>query len=727
MATSIALRNIDRGVAFVVVDAADRSVNTLTAELGGELTELIGALEADDACCGAVIASGKRDSFVVGADIDRLSRLQSRQQAEEISRRAQQLLDRLAEATKPVVAAIHGPCLGGGLELALACHGRVCSDAPATALGLPEVKLGLIPGAGGTQRLPRLIGVQAALDLILTGSSVRPVAARKLGLVDEVVELANLENAAAARARLLAASHGPRDWHALLDRELANLRRWTRSAKYAELLLGGNPLGRRVLLNRGAAAVRQRSGDRYPAPYAALRAVEAGLARGLEHGLQVESEQFAELLVSPVSRRLVELFQATQALKKETGSHDPKLRARPVERLAVLGGGLMGAGIAGVAAGRGISVRIKERDAEQCGLAVQRVWSTLRRRIKRGQLDARGAAQIAARVSASGDLAGLARCDLVIEAVFEELALKSALLAQAEERVGESCVLASNTSSLPIAKLAAACRRPHNVLGMHFFSPVPKMPLLEVIRQPQTCDQALVTAVALGKRLGKHTIVVRDGVGFYTSRILAPYISEATHVLAEGAPIDAVDEALCDFGFPVGPITLLDEVGIDVAEKVSHVMMGAYGERLRHAPLLPALVADNRQGHKNRRGFYLYDGKKGDRRVDVTVYDLLPGGRRRARVNPAEVQRRLVLQMVNEAMHCLGEGILQCPRDGDIGAIYGLAFPPFLGGPFRYTDGMGAGRLVDELLRLRDRFGLRFEPAPALVEAARGGRSFYPA
>ncbi len=284
----------------------------------------------------------------------------------------------------------------------------------------------------------------------------------------------------------------------------------------------------------------------------------------------------------------------------------------------------MGAGIASVAADRGISVRIKERDAEQCGLAVQRVWATLRKRVKRGQLDQRAATQIAGRVSAGDELSGLLRCDLVIEAVFEDLALKRELLTAVEARVAENCVLASNTSSLPIGQIASACRRPQNVLGMHFFSPVPKMPLLEVVRQPQTGDQALVTAVALGKRLGKHTIVVNDGVGFYTSRILAPYFSEVTHVLAEGAPIEAIDAALCDFGFPVGPITLIDEVGIDVAEKVSHIMLAAYGERLRHAPFLPALVADQRFGRKNGRGFYRYGGKKGERRVDAS--EVIHGG-----------------------------------------------------------------------------------------------------
>jgi len=725
MAPLCQVRNVERGVACVVLDVPDHKVNTLTPELGHALSEIIDELEAAAECCGAILVSGKRDSFVVGADIGQLAQIATRTEAEAISRRGQAMLDRLAAAKKPVVAAIHGTCLGGGLELALACHGRVCSDAAATSLGLPEVQLGLIPGAGGTQRLPRLIGVQAALDLILTGRNVRAVAARKLGLVDSVVEPANLETAAIDQVCSLVASHGPRDWHALLERELANLRRWTRSAEFADLLLGGNPLGRRVLFTRGAATVREKSGDHYPAPYAALRAVEAGLARGLEHGLLVESEQFGELLVSPVSRRLVELFQATQALKKETGSNDPKLRPQPIERLGVLGGGLMGAGIASVAADRGIGVRIKERDAEQCGQAVQRVWSTLRQRVKRGQLDQRTAAQIASRISASEELSGLARCELIIEAVFEDLALKLELLTSVEARIADSCVLASNTSSLPIAQLASACRRPHNVLGMHFFSPVHRMPLLEVIVQPQTCDQALLTAVAFGKRLGKHTIVVRDGVGFYTSRILAPYFSEVTHVLAEGAPIEAIDAALCDFGFPVGPITLIDEVGIDVAEKVSHIMLAAYGERLRHAPFLPALVADQRFGRKSKRGFYRYDGKKGERRVDAAVYDLLPGGRHRSPINPADVQRRLVLQMVNEAMHCLGEGILQCPRDGDIGAVFGLAFPPFLGGPFRYVDGLGASRVVDELLRLRDRFGLRFEPAPALVEAARHNRAFY--
>ncbi len=726
MTKMLSTHKADGGVTVIVLDAADDKVNKLSTELGDELGPLLERLEGDTSCAGVVIISGKDDNFIAGADIDALAKVTEAAEGQQLSRHGQQMLNQLAGMKIPVVAAINGACLGGGLELALACHGRVCSDSGKTKLGLPEIQLGLIPGAGGTQRLPRLVGVQAALDMILTGRNIRPRKAKKMELVDEVAPRAALEQAAVARVLRLANERERAEKRNFLQAELDELRAWADGADLPEMLLEGNALGRMVMFREGRKMVQSKTRGHYPAPFAAIRAVEAGLSKGIDRGLEVEAAEFGELVVSDVSRRLVELFYATQSIKKDTGVADPKVRADEVRRLGVLGGGLMGAGIAYVSAGRGVSVRVKEQDHDAAAACLKTVWDLVAPMVRRKKMKRQKADALLSRVTASPDLTGIARADMVIEAVFEDLELKQRLLREVEQRVSDQCIFASNTSSIPITRIAEAADRPEQVLGMHFFSPVHKMPLLEVIVTDLTSDQATATAVAFGKRLGKQVIVVRDGVGFYTSRILAPYMNEAARVLVEGAAVDDIDRAMVDFGFPVGPIVLMDEVGIDVGEKVAGIMHEAFGDRMKPPEGLAAVAADDRKGRKNRRGFYLYGGgkKKKKKQVDETVYDLLPGGRERRPLDVEEARLRVALQMVNEAMHCMGDGVLRNARDGNIGAIFGLGFPPFLGGPFRYVDVRGAEAVVEDLERLEGKFGPRFSPAPALLEAARDHHKF---
>ncbi len=718
MSKQINIRRSDDNVAVVVIDTPDKKVNTLTTALGDELGQVLEELENDPSCA-AVVLMGKPDGFVAGADIDMLAACQSADEATQLARDGQRMMARLAEMKIPVIAAMHGPCLGGGLELALSCHGRVCSDHDKTVLGLPEVQLGLIPGSGGTQRLPRLVGIQDALDMILTGKNIRPKKAVKIGLVDELVPVTALELAASKLALRLAKQRKQGRAKAM-GQELKKL---TDSREVTDLLLGRNPLGRRVVFNKSREMVQAKTRSNYPAPFAALRAIEAGLSDGVDKGYAVEAEEFGKLVVSPVSRRLVEIFHATQALKKDSGV-DSDVEPAKVDRLALLGGGFMGSGIAYIAAGKGVQVRIKERDPSAGAQALGTVWGLLGEKLKRRFIRKPEAQRIMSRVTASDDLSGWAKSDLVVEAVFEDLELKQKLLREVEAVTQPYCVIASNTSSIPITQIAAAAKRKGQVLGMHFFSPVHKMPLLEIIVTEATEDRATATAVAFGKRLGKQVIVVRDGVGFYTSRILAPYMTEATRILAEGGDIKAIDSALKDFGFPVGPITLIDEVGIDVGAKVTKIMHEAFGERMAPVTALQSVIDDGRHGRKNGRGFYAYeDGKKAG--VDESVYALLPGGSKRRHFDVEEIQQRVALMMVNEAMHCMGDGVLRSARDGDIGAIFGLGFPPFLGGPFRYADLRGAARVLDDLQKLEERYGARFTPAKALVEAAKNKHSFH--
>ncbi|HLK99125.1 MAG TPA: fatty acid oxidation complex subunit alpha FadJ [Myxococcaceae bacterium] len=726
---------VEDGVAVLTFDLPGESVNTLSPETGGAFAELLSRAEKDPAARAVIFISGKKDNFVAGAKIDFLQQIKTAAEATKVSRDGQEGFDRLDAFPKPVVAAIHGACLGGGLEWALACDYRIATDSPKTTLGLPEVQLGLLPGAGGTQRLPALIGVQAALDLILTGKNVKPAKAKKLGLVDEVVPVPLLRQVAIQRARELAAGalkverpHGQRLKAVAaqskkgltgLIQSLANKELWS------EVALEANPVGRKILFEQARKQLQKKTRGKYPAPEKALEAIRTGVESGRKAGLEAEARLFGELVVSDVSRRLVEIFFATTALKKENGTADASVKAREVKKIGVLGGGLMGGGIAYVATAlQGVPARVKDKDDAGVGRALKQVQSVLDERVKKRSLTWREASAKMAMVTAGTDYAGFKNVDIVIEAVFEDLKLKHRVIAETEAVTREDCIFASNTSSLPITELAKGSRRPEQVIGMHYFSPVHKMPLLEIITHKGTADWVTATCVEVGRKQGKTVIVVNDGVGFYTSRILSPYMNEAAFLLAEGADIAELDKALVDFGFPVGPITLLDEVGIDVAQKVGPIMEAAFGKRMAAPRTLERVIQDGRLGRKNKKGFYTYDGKK--KEVDATVYALLPSGTERRKFERAEMAERCALQMVNEAIRCLGEGILRSPRDGDVGAIFGLGFPPFLGGPFRYADSLTPDGLLKRLEHYHDKFGERFTPAPLLVDMVKEGKTFFP-
>ncbi len=711
---------VDDGVATVLLDVPGQSVNTLSPEVGDELGALVEELEKDPRVKALVFASGKKDGFVAGARIEVLQAARSSAEAEALVRRAQEGFDRLERMKKPIVAAIQGACLGGGLEWALACHWRVAADDPRTQLGQPEVQLGVIPGAGGTQRLPRLVGIAPALDMILTGKPVRARKALALGLVDELCPAPLLLEVARRRARELAGGQLRRPAPAGVKK----VRLHGLMATATKVALEENFLGRAVLFREARRKLREKTRGHYPAPEKALEAVQHGYEHGFHEGLLREAKLFGELAASPVAKRLMEIFFATTALKKDSGVDDPAVAPRPVELVGVLGGGLMGGGIAQVTAAAGIPVRVREKDEAAAGRALAGVRAVFDERVKRRSLTRLERDQAMRLVTATTGWSGFERADVLVEAVFEDLELKREMV-RAFEAVNPRGLFASNTSSIPIGRIAEASRRPELVLGMHYFSPVHKMPLLEVVVTPRTAPEATATAVALGKRQGKTVIVVHDGPGFYTSRILTPYMNEAAQLLGEGAAIEDVDEALVEWGFPVGPITLLDEVGIDVAAKVGKVMGGAFGERLQAPGELGKLVADGRLGRKSQKGFFLYrGGKKGG--VDPSIYDQLPGGRARKRLDRAAIAERVALQMVNEACLCLGEGILRSARDGDIGAVFGLGFPPFRGGPFRHADSMGTGALLERMERLQGEHGPRFAPAPLLREKGRSGARFYP-
>jgi 3-hydroxyacyl-CoA dehydrogenase/enoyl-CoA hydratase/3-hydroxybutyryl-CoA epimerase len=726
--------DVSDGIAVVTFDLPNESVNKLNRAVKDEFVALVSQLERDTTVHGAVLISGKPDVWIAGADIEEFLELKTAADAERLSRDGQMLLDSLERLRIPIIAAIHGACLGGGLEAALACHYRIATDHPKTVLGLPEVQLGLIPGAGGTQRLPRKIGLTNALDLILTGKNVRAKKALQLGVIDELVHPSILRSVALQRAREVAEGRRKSERH---------------KGGVKGLLLDANPAGRAIVLRKAREQTLAKSRGHYPALIAAIDAIAAGYEKGVAYGFREESRRFGEMAMTDVSKQLIFLFFATNELKKDPGvdpAQYPDLPVAafeplPVDKIAIIGAGFMGAGIASIAVQHGSLVRLKDADHARVAKGYAAVREVLKERLTRKQITRVEYSDYMALIGGTVDYSGFGNVDLVIEAVFEDLAVKHQVLREAEAAIHPSAIFASNTSTIPISQIAQASTRPERVLGMHFFSPVHKMPLLEVITTSKTYPQVTATAVAYGKKLGKTVIVVNDGPGFYANRILSPYINEAGILLDQGVAVDIIDKALVDFGFPVGPITLIDEVGLDVATKAGKIMADAYPDRMEPAKSIQAVVAAGRYGRKSKKGFYSYDneGKKGE--VDPSVYALFlePGSIPVAKsmapqsaeppawpeMPAVQIQQRTVLAMLNEAARCLSDGIIRSPRDGDVGAVFGIGFPPFRGGPFRYMDSLGVKIVVQRLEDLNARFPGRYEPADTLLEMARRNQSFY--
>ena len=711
--------SVDDNVAIALFDRAGETLNTLGPAVFEDFVAVIDRIEGDPGIKAVVFGSAKKGNFLAGADLRFFETLTDPDEAADAIRELHALFARIEALhtvhAKPVVMAVDGACLGGGLEFALTGSMRIATDHKKTQLGQPEVQLGVLPAGGGTQRLPKIVGIAAALDMILTGRPLRPYKAHKIGLVDEIVPQEVLYDIAKQRAAEAVGHIG--------ESGGSSVKGFLAPSHLQELALEQNPVGRRMLFRKAEEAMLAKTKGLYPAPKRALEAVKIGIDDGNEAGYEAEATFFGELVTSPESKALRGIFFASQMMKYATGisGHaDPT----KVTKVGVLGGGLMGAGIASVSALRaGATVRVKEVDEAGVQRALAHVAKNVARQVKRRRIRPFEGGQTMNRVTGTTDWSGFGNADLVIEAVFESLELKQALLAQVESVTPEGTVFASNTSSLPISDIGVNAARPEAVLGMHYFSPVEKMPLLEVIVTEDTADWATVTAVEFGKRQGKTVIVVKDGPGFYTTRILVPYMNEAFHLLEDGASIQAIDDAMTAWGFPVGPVLLSDEVGIDVGAHISTIMLEAFGERMAGPAMASNLVDDDRMGRKNGRGFYRYDdkGKRGS--VDESVYQALKIGPRRV-VSESEIRERIALAMVNEAARCLEEGVLQSALDGDMGAVMGLGFPPFRGGPFWWVDQVGAAGTVAKLDALAERHGLRFEPAEILRTHAESGKTF---
>ena len=701
MSSAFELQIQTSGLATLTFDLPDKKVNIFNRCSLSELDEIIGQTSERRDIKALVLLSGKPDTFIAGADLEEIAQVSDPEEAEAGSRLGQDLFNAWSALPFPTVAAIQGTCLGGGTELALASDFVLISDRPDLIIGLPEVRLGIVPAWGGCSRLPRRIGIASALDIILAGKAVSGRKAFRLGLADRLIPHASFR-------------HHVRDF---AERVAAGDRPAPRRGNLKELLLEKNPVGRRILFDQARKKVMQKTGGHYPAPLRAIEVVRVGVEGGLADGLRAEARATGELAVSPVSKSLIHVFR----LMEDSKSGDASARAQPIRRAAVLGAGVMGGGIAQLIADKAdLPVRLKDLAPEPLARGMAHAAELFRKRVKRRRLTQPEAKAKMNLLLPTLSFSGFERADLVIEAIVEDLGVKQRVFQELAERVPEDTILASNTSSLSIDLIGKHTPRRERVVGMHFFNPVHKMPLVEVIAGPATSSEAVETVAAFARRLGKTPVVVQDGPGFLVNRLLMFYVAEALWLLDEGHAVEELDRAMTDWGMPMGPMALTDEVGIDVAVKVAHILADAFRDRLPLPAWMDRLVDKDRLGVKTRRGLYKYAGRRRTE-PDPEIYTLLglePAGRN---ADPGRLVDRMILPMVNEAARCLEEGIVGSSGELDLAMIMGTGFPPFRGGICRWADRQGLSQLQGAMELLAAEVGERFRPSEAWSKAVTAG------
>jgi 3-hydroxyacyl-CoA dehydrogenase/enoyl-CoA hydratase/3-hydroxybutyryl-CoA epimerase len=708
---------VSDGIAEVTFDLFNSKVNKLSSPVMAEFAALIEQLGESDDLRMLVLRSAKPGIFIAGADIAEIDGIVDAVAGAELCSEGHRIFNALSALRFPTLAVIDGVCLGGGLELALACSYRIATDSPATSIGLPEVNLGIMPGFGGTQRLPRLIGLTKALSMILTGKPIDGKKAARFGVVDACVAAEFVEERTAEFIKKILTPEGARATTA--QRNKQPIRRW---------LTEGNALSRMVICRAARKNLMKKTKGQYPAPLRALDVIASTIAKPLDKGLAVEAQAFAELAVSPISKHLVNLFYLSEDLKKDPGAVIEG-KPRKVESAGVLGAGVMGGGIAWNFTKIDVPVRLKDLDWLAIGKGYEAAADIYGQLKKLRKYDQREIDIKMHHLSGTTDFSGFGKLDIVVEAIVEDLDVKRKVFAELAEHVRDDTIIASNTSTLPISDMADAVPHPERFIGMHFFNPVNRMPLVEVIPGKETSPETVAAVVALCKRLKKTPIVVQSCPGFLVNRLLLPYLNEAVMLLQDGVDPEEADRVMAKFGMPMGPFVLLDEVGIDVAHKCAVVLADAYGERMANAPLLGVMYQDHcLLGKKSGRGFYVHEGKK--KAVNPQLSSIVADFRETHCLKVRSFTRddivdRCMLTMINEAARALDEEIVASPAHLDMAMIMGTGFPPFRGGLLRYADELGAEHIVDRLRSLADQYGDRFAPCERLQSMTSNNARFY--
>ncbi len=700
------------GVAVLWLDVPGRAMNTFSRAVLADLDAALDHIAVDPSARLLVVRSAKPSGFLAGADLHEFTAVQSADDARALSEQGQKLFDKLAGLRVPSVAVVHGPCLGGGLEFALACDYRLVVDQPGTQLGLPEIELGLVPAWGGTQRLPRVVGLERALQVILAG--------RRLGARDAFRW--KLADALAPPEPHLATVLGSMLKHAFArgKRQRSGLARHT----WRQALLETTGLGRRTILGGFERVLRRRVPDDMPAPAEALECVRVGLAEGMAAGLAREREAIGRLAMTPACRNLVNLFFQREKARKLPG--DATRGTPSIRKVGVVGAGTMGAGIAQLAAIRGCEVFIQEANPDALGAGMVKVAALFDKAVQRRLLARAEADKRLSAIKGTLTWEGFRDVEIAVEAVVEDLDAKRAVFRELEQHTKADAVLATNTSSLLVRQVQEGLSHPGRVAGLHFFNPVHKMPLVEVARNAATADRAVRALTAWAVALGKTPVVILDSPGFVVNRILTPYLNEAVLLLVEGMPVEQVDEVMVRFGMPMGPLELLDQVGLDVASHIAKALQPVFGVRIPPNPAFAEMVGAEWLGHKNGWGFYRYQGsvkkvnqaaplrlREGRSESAAALLEALPPA-----VRSQQARDRMVLLMVNEAAACLGEGIAADAATVDLAMVLGTGWAPHRGGPLRYAADRGHAEVAQALEDLARRLGPRFEPSAELRRLA---------
>lgn len=683
-------------IGTLLFNQPDSEVNILTsanlALLDAELDNLAKRRDFD----AVVIASAKPRIFIAGADIREIEGIASKEDAFQKAQIGKAIFKKLEDLTVPTVCVINGACLGGGAEVALACRYRVASFSPEVKIGLPEVNLGILPGFGGSVRLPRLIGLLKALPLLLSGRIVSAEEALKLGIVDKLFPEQTLLEEAASFAR-----------------------RPSRKGRRQSWFLEGTPVGRAIVLSKAEKDVLKKTKGHYPAPLEILKLLRCTAGDCSEGAYRKESEHFSKLALTAVSKNLIQVFFLSEKYKKKRWTSSA-VSADGVRRCGVIGAGVMGGGIAQLVSYRDVPVRVKDVQEKALSGALKEASSLYHSALKKRKIKKNEIENKMSLISVGLTTAGLRRCDMIIEAVVEDLGIKQKVFRELSELTGPETILASNTSSLPVTRMAEDCRYPERILGLHFFNPVNRMPLVEVIRAAQSSADAIERTVLFARRLGKTAIVVEDRPGFLVNRLLLPYMNEAAYLLQEGLAPERVDAVAERFGMPMGPVELVDQVGIDVGWKVAHVLEESFGERMKVAAILEKAKQKGFLGKKSGKGFYIYGQKS------KAVNPEIVSGGKNSGVSDEDAEKRMMFVMINEAARCLEEKVVDSAATVDIGMMMGAGFPPFRGGLLRYADSVGAAGIVKDLERFQKTVDTkRFEPCAYLKALAAGKKGFY--